>query len=150
MRYKLSQLLTHIWIPLIHRLGILVEKAELTSAGVMRFVKMDKMFVGSEQTQTSIDLPIPWVCTYLEIEPNGIEDGHGGEAVLLNDSVVGSTASVAYGHTVGKILAFAYLKPEAAIAGTALEFVIAGNARPAKVIDTPAYDPDNLLPRTDA
>ena len=51
-------------------------------------------------------------------------DGHGGEAVLHDGEVVGSTASVAYGHTVGKILAFAYIKPHAAEPGTALEVVI--------------------------
>jgi dimethylglycine dehydrogenase len=33
---------------------------------------------------------------------------------MLDGKVVGSTASVAYGHTVGSILAFAYLKPHAA------------------------------------
>ena len=71
-------------------------------------------------------------------------------AVLLNGKVVGSTASVAYGHTVGKILAFAYVKPEAAEAGTALEVVIAGEPRAARVLAEPAYDPQSLLPRTDA
>ena len=128
--------------------GEITNEVTLPEADVMRFVKMDKAFIGSEQTQTSIDKPLPWVCTYLEIEPNGIEDGHGGEAVLLNDAVVGSTASVVYGHTVGKILAFAYLQPIAASVGTDLDVVIAGEKRSAKVIDTPSYDPDNLLPRT--
>ncbi len=68
--------------------------------------------------------------------------------------MVGSTASVAYGPTVGKILAFAYLKPEAAQPGTALEVVIHGQPpRAASVLGgAPAYDPpDSLLPpRTDA
>ena len=60
------------------------------------------------------------------------------------------TASVAYGHTVGKILAFAYLKPDAAQPGTALEVVIHGAPRAARVLAEPAYDPDSVLPRTDA
>ncbi len=69
---------------------------------------------------------------------------------MLNGTVVGSTASVAYGHTVGKILAFAYIKPEAAEAGTVLEVVIHGKPRAARVLGEPAYDPQSLLPRTDA
>jgi len=91
-----------------------------------------------------------WICAYLQIEPNGIEDGHGGEAVLLNNTVVGSTASVVFCHTVGKILAFAYIKPEAALVGTELQVVVAGKPRNAMVLGEPAYDPESLLPRTDA
>jgi dimethylglycine dehydrogenase len=49
--------------------------------------------------------------------------------VLLDGAVVGSTASVAYGHTVGKILAFAYVKPQAATPGTALGSVVMNGSR---------------------
>ena len=93
---------------------------------------------------------MPWVCVYLQIEPDGEIDGHGGEAVLLKGRVVGSTTSVAYGHSVGKILAFAYLKPEAAAPETNLEVLLLGKPRAAKVLELAAYDPENLLPRTDA
>ncbi len=64
--------------------------------------------------------------------------------------LVGSTASVVYGHTVKKILAFAYVRPHAAQPGTRLEVVIAGKPRAARVLGEPAYDPQSLLPRTDA
>ena len=131
--------------------GELTNEVTLPEADVMRFVKMDKVeFVGKAETQASLDGDLPWICAYLEIEPDGTEDGHGGEAVLLDGDVVGSTASVAYGHTVGKILAFAYVKPHANIAGTNLQVVIAGKERPAKVLNEPVYDPESLLPRMDA
>jgi len=130
--------------------GELTNEVTLPEAGVMRFVKMDKEFVGRSATQISIDNELPWVCAYLIIEPNGIEDGQGGEAVLQNGEVIGSTSSVTYGHTVGKILAFAYILPGAAIPGTALEVVIAGVNRNAVVHDQPAYDPDSLLPRSNS
>ncbi|MEQ8666748.1 MAG: FAD-dependent oxidoreductase [Rhodospirillales bacterium] len=131
--------------------GELTNEVTLPEADVMRFVKMDKGdFVGKAPTQASIDGDLPWVCAYLEIEPDGIIDGHGGEAVLLNGEVVGSTSSVAYGHSVGKILAFAYIKPKAAAVGTDLEVVIAGEPRAARVLGEPAYDPENLLPRADS
>lgn len=131
--------------------GELTNEVTLPEAGVMRFVKMDKgNFAGKEKTQISLESDLPWICAYLAIEPDGVSDGHGGEAVLHDGRLVGSTASVAYGHTVGRILAFAYIKPAAAEPGTELEVVIAGVPRNARVLGEPAYDPQSLLPRTDA
>ena len=126
--------------------GELTNEVTLAEADVLRFARADKSYLGRDLTLNS---DLPWVCAYLEIEADGQIDGHGGEAVLLDGAVVGSTASVAYGHTVGKILAFAYIKPAAAIAGTALEVIIHGDARPARVLSEPAYDPESLLPRVD-
>ena len=130
--------------------GELTNEVTLPEADVMRFAKMDKDFIGKQKTQESLNKPLPWVCAYLHIEANGTEDGNGGEAVIHNGTVVGSLASVAYGHSVGKILAFAYIKPHAATAGTELIVVIAGKDRPAVVHDKPAYDPESILPRTDS
>ncbi|WP_246660395.1 FAD-dependent oxidoreductase [Nitratireductor sp. XY-223] len=130
--------------------GELTNEVTLPEADVMRFVKLDKgSFVGKEETEASLNGELPWICAYLSIEPDGVEDGHGGEAVLLDGAVVGSTASVAYGHTTGTILAFAYIKPHAARPGTRLSVLIAGSPRDATVLDEPAYDPQNLLPTTD-
>ena len=53
--------------------------------------------------------------------------------------VVGSTSSVAYGHSVGKVLAFAYIKPEAAAPGTELEVVVMIEARKAVVLGEAAW-----------
>jgi len=130
--------------------GELTNEVTLPEADVMRFVRMDKAFAGKAETQTSLERDLPWICAYLEIEPDGIEDGHGGEAVLHNGAVVGSTASIAFGHTIGKILAFAYIKPAAAEPGTLLTVIVAGKPRNARVLGEPAYDPQSLLPRTDA
>lgn len=124
----------------------LTNEVTLTEADVMRFVRTDKEYLGKEHT---LNEEKPWICAYLEVEPDGDHDGHAGEAVLLNGELIGSTSSMAYGHTVGKILAFAYIKPEAHIANQAVEVVIAGEPRPAKIIMDPVYDPESLLPRTD-
>ena len=131
--------------------GELTNEVTLPEADVMRFVKMDKgEFVGKAATETSLKSNrLPWICAYLEVEPDGEEDGHGGEAVLFDGEVVGTTSSVAYGHSVGKILAFAYVKPKAAEPDTELEVVIMGKERKARVLGKPAYDPDSILPRTD-
>ncbi len=45
---------------------------------------------------------------------------HGGEAILLDGRVVGSTSSVGFGHTLGKTIAFGYLALDDA-GGTAFE-----------------------------
>ncbi|OIQ37991.1 MAG: glycine cleavage system protein T [Roseobacter sp. MedPE-SWde] len=126
--------------------GELTNEVTLVEADVLRFARTDKDYLGRDKTLNS---EMAWICAYLEIEPDGEIDGHGGEAILLNGTVVGSTASVAYGPTVGKILAFAYIKPQAADPGTALEVVIHGSPRKARVLGEPAYDPQSLLPRTD-
>jgi len=129
--------------------GELTNEVTLPEADVMRFVNLDKDFNGKKATLASINSELPWICAYLEIEPDGKHDGHGGEAVLMDGTVVGSTASVAFGHTLGRILAFAYIKPEAATAGQSLQVVIAGEPRNAVVRDKALYDPENVLPRSD-
>ncbi|WP_424973026.1 FAD-dependent oxidoreductase [Dinoroseobacter sp. S76] len=128
--------------------GELTNEVTLAEADVLRFARTDKDYLGRDKTLDRDGAR--WLCTYLEIEPDGEIDGHGGEAVMLDGRVVGATASVAYGPTMGKILAFAYLAPEATAPGTALEVVIHGTPRPARVLDAPAYDPESRLPRTDA
>ena len=128
--------------------GELTNEVTLPEADVMRFVKMDKpAFIGKAETRESMQSELPWICTYLQVEPDGNSDGNGGEAVLFNGAVVGTTSSIAFGHTVGKILAFAYLKPHAAIPGNKLEVIILGDKRPAVVIDSAVYDPQSLRPR---
>ena len=126
--------------------GELTNEVTLAEADVLRFTRQDKTFLGSDKT---FNTDLPWVCAYLAIEPDGEIDGHGGEAVLLDGEVVGSTASVAYGPTVDTVLAFAYIKPHAAEPGTALEVVIHGSPRAARVLGEPAYDPNSVRPRTD-
>jgi dimethylglycine dehydrogenase len=131
--------------------GELTNEVTLPEADVMRFVKTGKGdFLGRAATLAALDKPLPWVCAYLEIEPQGDWDGHGGEAIRFNGEVVGATASVAFGHTVGKVLAFAYVKPGAAEPGARLEVFMNEKWRSATVLGEAAHDPHNLLPRTDA
>ena len=134
--------------------GELTNEVTLPEADVMRFARLDKDYLGAEHTRQSAaeaeNGDMKWVCAYLEIEPDGIEDGHGGEPVILKGEVIGSTASVAYGHTYGKILAFAYIKPASHIVGQNVEVMIAGHPRPAKILGEPVYDPTSARPRSDA
>ncbi|MGB1418677.1 MAG: glycine cleavage T C-terminal barrel domain-containing protein, partial [Candidatus Puniceispirillaceae bacterium] len=134
--------------------GELTNEVTLPEADVMRFVNLETGdFIGRDETIASQQAAeagtMPWICAYLAIDADGKADGHGGEAVMHDGRVVGSTSSVAYGHSVGKVLAFAYIKPEAAAPGTALEVVVMNEARKAVVLGEAAWDPQNLLPRTD-
>ncbi|GAB5469592.1 MAG: FAD-dependent oxidoreductase [Rhodospirillales bacterium] len=128
--------------------GELTNEVTLPEADVMRFVKLDKPggFIGREATAASAAGALPWICAYLEIEAEDA-DCQGSEAVYANGSRVGAVSSGGYGHSVGKSLAFAYLKPDLARPGTALEVLVLGERRPAKVLGQPAYDPDSLRPR---
>lgn len=127
--------------------GELTNEVTLAEADVLRFARTDKEYLGRDKT---LSTDLRWICVCLEIEPDGKTDGHGGEAVMQDGRVVGSTASVAFGPTVGKILAFAYVKPDAATPGTPLQVIIHGAPRQARVLGEPAYDPQSLKPRTDA
>jgi glycine cleavage system aminomethyltransferase T/glycine/D-amino acid oxidase-like deaminating enzyme len=51
---------------------------------------------------------------------DGFAPFHGGEAILRDGRVVGSTSSVGFGHTLGKTIAFGYLSIDIA-AGTAFD-----------------------------
>ena len=131
--------------------GELTNEVTLVEADVMRFVKPDKgEFIGRDETLADLEGSPRWLCAYLEIESDGISDGHGGEAVLMDGEVVGATSSMVFGHSVGKVLAFAYVKPAAAVPETCLEVIIMGERRRARVLGEAAYDPQSLLPRADA
>ncbi len=123
----------------------LTNEVTLVEANVMQFVKKDKNFIGKNLTLAH---PPRFVCAYLVIEPDGIDDGNGGEAVLVDNKVVGSITSIVFGHSIGKILAFAYIKPDVNIAGAAVKVIIAGRERSGKILSAAAYDPNNKLPRS--
>ena len=133
--------------------GELTNEVTLLEADVMRFVKLDKYFIGKDATLTSLKASetgaMPWICVYLAIESNGIWDGHGGEAVRINGEIVGAISSIAYSPTVDKILAFAYVSQKAAQNWKQCAVYLAGSWRHAEILTQPAYDADNHLPRAE-
>lgn len=124
----------------------LTNEVTLPEADVMRFVRLDKAFVGKAATEASLAADRRWVCAYLGIDATDA-DCHGSEAVFAGGDRVGAVSSGGYGHAVQRSLAFAYLDPAHAAPGTALEVMILGERRPAVVLDAPAYDPENRRPR---
>lgn len=112
-------------------------------AGVDFFVKMDKGdFIGRDRVN---DEPTgnAWRLVYLDVEAHDA-DCVGGEGVFTTDgAAIGLTTSGAYGFSVDKSLAFAYVDGQHAEPGTALEVLILGDARPATVLAGPVFDPAN-------
>ena len=80
---------------------------------------------------------------YLEVAATD-SDVRGGEPVYLDDRCVGVTTSGAYGHHVGKSLAFAYVETEQSAPGTCLCVDLLGERCSATVLSEPVYDPENL------
>ena len=67
---------------------------------------------------------------------------YGGEAVLAGGAVVGRVRSAAYGFTVGKMIASAYLPPTLA-PGAPLAVEALGRRGPAEIAPDVLYDPEN-------
>jgi dimethylglycine dehydrogenase len=70
-------------------------------------------------------------------------DVRGGEPVFAGKNIIGVTTSGGYGHTVGKSLAFASIKPAFAAPNTTFDIEILGQRCQAKVLAEPALDPRN-------
>ncbi|MBF2759945.1 MAG: FAD-dependent oxidoreductase [Ectothiorhodospiraceae bacterium AqS1] len=129
----------------------LTNEVTLPEADVMRFARLDKPggFIGQAATRQAAEADtLRWVCVFLEVDTD--VDCHGGEAVMRSGRRIGSVSSGAYGPSVQRSLAFAYVDPESAQAGQELEVMVLGENRPAWVLGKAPYDPDNLRPRTDA
>lgn len=135
--------------------GELTNEVNLKEAGVLAFVRGGKTGYAGYRADLA-DAQMSWVCVYLQVEDNDSDDGNGGEAVFANGANgangkrIGVVSSIAYGHRVGKLLAFAYVHPDYAAAGQSVQIAIMNNWREAKVLTQAVYDPTNALPRCTA
>jgi dimethylglycine dehydrogenase len=117
-------------------------------AGLDRFVRLDKGdFVGREALVRQSENGVPQRFVTLEVDVADA-DAWGNEPIYDGDGMVGRATAGAYGHTIGKSLALAYVKPEAAGIGTELEIEILSERRAARVIPESPCDPDNKNLRT--
>jgi glycine cleavage system aminomethyltransferase T len=72
---------------------------------------------------------------------------YGGEAVHAGGAVAGRIRSCAFGHTVGRNVAYAYLPEEIAPGATGVQVEVLGRRVRADVAEDVLYDPDNLRVR---
>jgi len=121
----------------------LTNEVTLLDADMKRFAALDhKEFVGSEATRKQADTERQFDLVYLDVAAVD-SDVRGGEPVYLDGQCVGVATSGAYGHYVGKSLAFAYVGPDQSVPGTCLEVDLLGERCAATVLAEPVYDPNN-------
>jgi dimethylglycine dehydrogenase len=115
----------------------------MIDAGMERFVKYDKAhFTGKEALLKRKAEGSDFQLVYAQVSSSD-SDIRGGEPVFDGESVIGVTTSGAYGHTVGKQLIFAYVKPKNAILTSTFDIEILGKRYQADVLSEPIYDPEN-------
>ncbi len=111
-------------------------------ARIERFVDFSKDFKGKEATLARREADLQWVLVYCEVDAADA-DCRGNEPVWDGDRMIGLTTSGAWGHTVGKSLAFAYVAPEFEAPGSEVEIQVLTERRKARVLPHAAHDPRN-------
>ena len=114
-------------------------------AGMESFVSLNGHdYVGHDALLRARDAGPKRKLAMLEIDASDA-DAIGNEPVSESGSIVGHVSSAGYGHTIGRSLALAYVKPEFAqpteAGGPTLSVEILGEARKARVIPDSPYDP---------
>ncbi len=111
-----------------------------------RFVDYSRPFQGRDACQLRLDKGrenLDWLLVYCEVGGEADNDCRGNEPVYGDGEIMGITTSGAYGHSVGKSLAFAYVAPAFAHPGATFEIELQGQRRPATVLAEAAHDPTN-------
>lgn len=125
----------------------LTNEVTLIEAGMERLIDYRKEFIGKSAILEARNEGPRIVLAYLEVDA-GEEDCLGNEPVSVGDTVVGVTTGGAYGFSVGKSLAFAYVQPGMARPDIELGIAIRGQQRPARVLPQPCWDPENARLRS--
>jgi dimethylglycine dehydrogenase len=122
----------------------LTGEISLIEAGMDRFFNLNKKsnFIGSQILRNKLQSGVDIKIVYLEINVDDA-DARGNEPVYQNNKIVGVITSGGYGFRINKSLAFAYVQAELAKDETELFVEIQGQKRKAKILNEPAYDPQN-------
>lgn len=125
----------------------LTNEIDMFEASMERFIRLDKQdFIGKQASLVRQQQQPRMKLVYMSVDATD-SDCMGNEPVYRDGSIVGVTTSGAFGHAVGRSLAFAYVDPAMTNEGTAFEILMFGSRRAARIIAEPAYDPENLKPR---
>ena len=111
-------------------------------AGMERFVKAGGAFIGAGAVRARQEQDAGIRLVYCSVDAADA-DPMGNEPVYDAERVIGITTSGAYGFTVRRSLAFAYVESAYAAPGTTFEVGILGERRRATVHAEALYDPGN-------
>lgn len=107
------------------------------------FVKLDKPdFIGKSALLAARDKPLRKKFVSMTIDCD-FASAHPGASILMDDAVVGTVTSAAWGHRTGKNIAMGFVDPARAETGTNLQVEIIGQPYPAKICLPCLYDPTN-------
>ena len=121
----------------------LTTEVDMFEASMARFIRLDKLdFIGRDASLTLKQRGPRMRLVYLEVDAAD-SDCMGNEPVYAGEKVVGVTTSGAFGHAVGKSLAFAYVPPDAIEPGTEFEILLFQERRKARIVAEPMWDPEN-------
>ena len=109
---------------------------------MLRFARKSGGYIGADVVERKKNEGVPIHLIYCEVEADDA-DPMGNEPVLDGDDIVGVTTSGAYGHTVHKSLAFAYVNSGYEPPGTTFDVRILGQRRQATVLSQAVWDPTN-------
>ncbi|NNF65449.1 MAG: GcvT family protein [Acidimicrobiia bacterium] len=117
-------------------------------AGLMRFVDLDKEFIGRDALLVNMAAP-RWLLVYLDIDTGDLAaDCSGGEGVFVDGRRVGVVTTAGYGFGTGKSLAWAYVDPDVAAPNTELEVLVLGETCRAVVREEAVWDPKHERARS--
>lgn len=110
--------------------------------GLGRFVKLSKgEFVGKAALEALAARGPARKMVTLQVE-TARAPAPGGASLMLGGKVVGTVTSGDWGHRVGLNLAYAFVDPELAEAGTPMQLDLCGDLTNATVIPASPYDPE--------
>jgi dimethylglycine dehydrogenase len=128
----------------------ITNEVTITEGDVARFARES----GFQGAATSLAVAERWVLAYLQLDEPAADavqcDPLGSESVWYEGRPVGQISSGGYGYDQGRYLAFAYIKPALNQIGNEFEVLVMGASRRAVIVEQCVYDPQNLLPRSDA
>ncbi|WP_417733892.1 GcvT family protein [Roseovarius sp.] len=126
----------------LHWKADLITEFDPFETGLSRFVKLDKgEFTGRTALLKRQETGPGRKLATLRIEAQHAPV-HPGASLMRGDDVVGTITSGDYGHRVGMNLGYAFIAPELARTGAAMELDLCGERVGAKVIEPSPYDPD--------
>jgi dimethylglycine dehydrogenase len=126
----------------------LTNEIGMSEASMERFIRLDKEdFIGKQASLAMKQRGDRMKLVYMEVD-NTDSDCMGNEPVYHGDRVVGVTTSGAFGHTVNKSLAFAYVDPAMTAPGSEFEVLVFNERRKARIIPESVLDPENARPRS--
>ncbi|MGR3486030.1 MAG: GcvT family protein [Paracoccaceae bacterium] len=108
--------------------------------GLGRFVRPGNGYLGSDALEARRAAGPTRSLVTLDLD-DADAPTHAGASVLSDGAVVGTVTSAAMGHRTQRNLALAFVRPEHADPGTALQIDVIGTPRPATVIPPSPYDP---------